>query len=436
MLKHLYWKWCCVSASLCVLTACQMARLAPAELTTVVGNGDDYAAVRGNDEITASRSEDGLTLVCAIREGNCYTQQPVRNGAPCECASSDGVRTGRGVNAPVGAFINLSSVVQIYFVTDRDRLPTGGVIQTFGTLRSDSFSYGSVQVSIPATHQTGFIEAPSSIVRIRFLEDPLKHVLLLKSTILTKENFLQQLQAQVGKSEKKEAFLFVHGFNTTFEQAALRTAQISFDLGFRGAPIFYSWPSKGSPTPLGYMADSQTIGWAKGNLRKFLEEFLLKTNADHVYLIAHSMGTQVLTETVTALLNTKPELRSKVKEIILAAPDIDASTFRRDIAPAMVRFGSPVTVYASSKDVALQLSHLASNYPRAGDAGSGLVLIDGIETIDASNVSLGFLGHSVFAESRDVLSDWRYIIEKGLRARDRSGLMQVSMPQPYWTFKK
>ncbi|MDO8051113.1 alpha/beta fold hydrolase [Janthinobacterium sp. SUN211] len=340
------------------------------------------------------------------------------------------------MDAPVGAVINLSSVVQVYFVTDRDRLPASGIIQTFGKLRSDSFSYGSVQVSIPATHQTGFIEAPSSLVHIRFLEDPLKHILLLKSTVLTKESFLQQIQNRVGESEKKEAFLFVHGFNTTFEQAALRSAQMSFDLGFRGAPIFYSWPSKGSPTPLGYVADSQTVDWAKGNLKIFLEEFLLKTNADRVYLIAHSMGTQALTDTVTTLLSARPELRSKVKEVILAAPDIDAGIFRRDIAPAMVRIGSPVTIYASSKDVALQLSHLASDYPRVGDSGSGLVLIDGIETIDASNVSLGFLGHSVFAESRDVLSDWRYIIEQGLRARERAGLMQVNMPRPYWTFRK
>jgi esterase/lipase superfamily enzyme len=112
------------------------------------------------------------------------------------------------------------------------------------------------------------------------------------------------------------------------------------------------------------MADSQTIEWAKGNFKVFLEDFLRTTNAERVYLIAHSMGTRALTDTVASLLVAKPELRDKVKEIILAAPDIDAGIYRRDIAPAMVQAGRPVTVYASSADKALQLSHRANDYLR------------------------------------------------------------------------
>jgi esterase/lipase superfamily enzyme len=52
--------------------------------------------------------------------------------------------------------------------------------------------------------------------------------------------------ARVNKSGKKSAFIFVHGYNVTFEDAARRTAQMSYDLSFDGAPVFYSWPSQGS----------------------------------------------------------------------------------------------------------------------------------------------------------------------------------------------
>ncbi len=391
--------------------------------------------VRAGLREAPSKSADGLPLVCSSAKGQCYMQQPLLAGSACECAHADGTISGKAGAAPSGA-VTLASVVEVYFATDRERTGSVGAIGRFGAGRSARMNYGMVQVSIPATHQTGFLESPSDVIRIQFLENPTKHVLLLKSTTLGKVDFLRQLKAKIAKSDKKEAFLFVHGFNTTFEQAALRSAQMSFDLGFRGAPVFYSWPSKGSSLPLGYMADSQTIEWAKSNLRNFVEEFLTTTDAQNVYLIGHSMGTRALTDTVASLLNARPELRAKVREIILAAPDIDADIFKRDIAPAMVRTGRPVTLYASSEDVALKLSHMANSFPRAGDSQAGLVLVNGIETIDASNVSVGFLGHSVFAEAREVLSDWRFIIDQGLRASQRTGLRQVKTSQPYWVFKK
>ena len=48
--------------------------------------------------------------------------------------------------------------------------------------------------------------------------------------------------------------VFIHGFNVPFEDAIYRTAQLAHDLDFDGAPILYSWPSRG--TMLGYVAAS------------------------------------------------------------------------------------------------------------------------------------------------------------------------------------
>ena len=41
----------------------------------------------------------------------------------------------------------------------------------------------------------------------------------------------------------KQVFVFVHGFNVSFENALRRTAQIAYDLNFDGAPFLFSWPS-------------------------------------------------------------------------------------------------------------------------------------------------------------------------------------------------
>jgi len=55
-----------------------------------------------------------------------------------------------------------------------------------------------------------------------------------------------KLRSALGSSETKSVLLFVHGFNTTFTDVALRTAQLAHDLSFRGLPLFFSWPSAGS----------------------------------------------------------------------------------------------------------------------------------------------------------------------------------------------
>ncbi|HEY8360578.1 MAG TPA: alpha/beta hydrolase, partial [Ramlibacter sp.] len=68
------------------------------------------------------------------------------------------------------------------------------------------------------------------------------------------------------------------------------------------------------------------------------------SDAPNVYLTAHSMGNRAQTRALVSLLAEKPTLRSRLKEeVILTAPDIDADVFRRDIAPALVKAGRPVT---------------------------------------------------------------------------------------------
>ncbi|MBG7606948.1 MAG: alpha/beta hydrolase [Verrucomicrobia bacterium] len=87
-----------------------------------------------------------------------------------------------------------------------------------------------------------------------------------------------------------------------------------------------------------------------------------------------------------------------IKEVILAAPDIDAKVFRKDIAPRLINGGSDTTIYSSSRDKALWASWLLHGFaPRAGQRVSGL---QGLESIDAGTIdtrTLG-LGHSYYAK--------------------------------------
>ncbi len=328
------------------------------------------------------------------------------------------------------------AVVRTFFATDRQSTGKSNENETFEGVRSPSpsITYGMCDVSIPHDHRIGELEAPS-IFRLEFREDPAKHVVVLKTVTAERDDFFTELSGRIKQSTEGSAFLFVHGYNVTFVDAARRTAQMAHDLNFDGAPVFYSWPSQGKTAA--YTVDEQNVEWAQTNLQTFLEDFFKQSDAKNIYLIAHSMGNRALTRAAIAFLTKNPDARMRLKEIILAAPDIDAEVFKRDIAPALASSGSPVTLYASSTDVALIASKKFHGYARAGDSGKALLFASGIETVDATGMDTGFLGHSYFADTRSVLGDIFELIKNGKKANDRFGLEAIDAPNGrYWKFKQ
>ena len=328
--------------------------------------------------------------------------------------------------------------MRVFFGTDRRSIPAPPrPSESFGRERSSVVTYGTCDVSIPRYHRIGRLESPS-LVRLELRENPEKHVILVAVRPLQQDDFFDQLRLRVLKSQKRNSLVFVHGFNVSFATAARRTAQISYDLGFDGAPAFFSWPSQEKLSKTGYMADGQSVEWAEPHLTQFLDDFLQRSGADHIYLIAHSMGNRGLVRALKALFAQKPASKGRISEVILTAPDIDAQVFRRDLVPSLVDAGLPVTLYASSKDRALAIArNYGGGYPRAGESGTDLVVVQGIETIDATDVDTDLIGHFYYAEERSVLSDVYSLVVNGERADHRFGLRGVDGPNGrYWAFKK
>lgn len=320
--------------------------------------------------------------------------------------------------------------VTVMFGTDRGRTPRGA---GFGGGRGTGISYGELAISIPQTHRTGEIEAPS-LWKLEFREDPRKHMVILDRTPLTRAAFLNRVKARAqAPGASGSSFVFVHGYNVAFDDAAKRTAQITYDLDYRGVPVFYSWPSQG--TLQGYTTDENNAQWSEANLKRFLMDFAQKIGAKDIYLIAHSMGNRVLTGALRQAFAEQPKLKGRFKEIILTAPDIDAEIFRRDIAPALAAGCDRITLYASDGDIALLASKKVHGYPRAGDTAEGIVVVPGIETIDASGLDTSFLEHSYFATAPPVISDIRRVLLDGLRAARRGLEPRTAGGGSYWKLK-
>ena len=301
----------------------------------------------------------------------------------------------------------------------------------YGSERGE-FELGTCEVSIPQNHKLAELEAPS-VFNFEINEDPTKHVVLLGIDRLEEGPFMDDLRETISTSQGEEAFVFVHGYNVTFENAARRTAQLAYDLDFKGAPIFYSWPSQGNL--LKYTVDEENVNWSVPHLKQFLRLIAEQSNAKRVHLIAHSMGNRALTSALKEMSYTDAKNGPIFNEVILTAPDVDADTFRRDLAPRIIKTAQRVTLYASSNDEALIASKKVHGSPRAGESGEAVVVVPGIDTIDVSQLDTSLLGHSYYGSNDTVLVDMAQLLLESKPPTLRSRLHAMTLNGlSYWAF--
>ena len=278
-------------------------------------------------------------------------------------------------------------------------------------------------------------------------------VSVVSTDLLERDRFYERIRETMWYAGSNDTFVFIHGFNNTFEDAAKRTAEIWYDVEFKGPPIMFSWPTRGGSFwrgVFGYFADSETVKWSVAHLKEFLLDLVDETSPDRlhadeparIHLIAHSMGSRALIRT---LMLVADELgrgdRPLFCDVILAAPDIDRDLFRDVIVVDLLRarLAEHYTLYASSSDTVIKTSQKLQVYPRAGNADDGLVAVhhDSFDTIDASAIQSGWLtlNHDYFITEPEVIRDLQQILCRGNRdpgAYGRSMRRRAEGPGEPW----
>lgn len=322
---------------------------------------------------------------------------------------------------------------RVYYATNRLR-----VGRTFGAKHNHgagAISYGSVVVSLPENRAVGEIPLPPWY-DFSAKKDAKKYVLLYPLKALSRKRFFEAVaDAAQNGTTKKPAFIYIHGYYNTFDDAARRTGQIAVDLSLPVVPVLFSWPSKGKI--IAYKSDETSAQASTGHLEAFLRDFAERSQADQIFIIAHSMGNLVATGALKSLLLKYPALSNRFTHIVLAAPDIDPVIFRKEIAPRFSSLKVPVTVYTSRRDRALLLSrhYNESENLRLGHPDSLSDAIDGIDLIDASTISTNFIGHDYIGSNRALLTDLSLMFTSGKRARERIPLIGKPRSKPTrWAF--
>lgn len=291
--------------------------------------------------------------------------------------------------------------------------------------RGTELHYGRTMVTIPKGHLTGSLGTQGRL----FAPDTRLFIGAGNIEFHSLDSFMKLAKSPAGAARTANddyLLVFIHGYNNSFEDAALRAAQLGYDLDVPpNSMMFFSWAArKRYPT---YTYDEATADASEIHLEAFLKTVRAAAAGRKVHIIAHSMGNRPLMR-VIARMQVPAGAGKPFGQIMLAAPDLDRDVFMH-YADNYLRVAERTTVYLSPFDFALRLSTSMHYYPRIGCGDKPQVQVKQIDSV-VSFVPEDFPSHTYVASTLPLLNDVRKLVLGGQPARQ--GGPWKSYPG-YWT---
>jgi len=273
--------------------------------------------------------------------------------------------------------------VPVFYVTDRN--PTVNVSQgaeilgyqakkpVYGPkrlLEQDTISglhSGVVEITVPikaGAKLTEWQKTGLPLTTCAALELPKVQQFAGDSALDLNKKFDKQLSEALAMCSRKEVFVFVHGFNNSFNVAALNAAKLSY---YSGCPvILYSWPS--AEKVYRYSLDECNNEWSQEHFNQFIEHMIgfKKSQNLKCNLVCHSMGNRLFIRGMQLYAGS-----ALFTDIYMVNPDFDAQTFVHYLVRCLPKNGLAQGVRGqfliSRKDKALSISEgIFGGYTRLG----------------------------------------------------------------------
>lgn len=306
---------------------------------------------------------------------------------------------------------------KVFVATTREDSEVVGAL--FSELRAAELGLAAVTVSVPPQHKVGELERPKSIP-----PNPRKEFAVIEPTIFeSKGGFVSALNHELRqrRAGDRDILFFVHGYNTTTSEAILRVGQFVEDSGFKGVPVLFTWASAGKFSRYVYDLNSALV--ARPQLLE-ATAIISQSIASEYHIFAHSMGGFLTMEAIVDAAQAGDfDQTGRLRNVVLASPDIDYDLFRSQIGQIDTTFDR-FFVLLSHDDYALRASRIiAGGVPRVGAADAEDLAQLGVNAIDLSEIhDQNSDSHSKFAGSPEVVQ----LLGLGLNKAPDLGASRVS----------
>jgi esterase/lipase superfamily enzyme len=318
---------------------------------------------------------------------------------------------------------------KLWYATNRTPVMAQGEVVDYSAKWDDkAVHYGSLYAEIPAD----YLEKQASMgFFARLFRTSEAKLRLTKPNSVSADTLAAEIRKEVMSQgqDDRHVLIYLHGFNTTYKEAAQRAASIGYQLKIP-TTAFFSWPSQGRL--LKYLTDKDMANLSEDSIADFILQVAEQSHATKVHLIAHSMGNYALLGAMY-----RPKMQQAIRnglrfgQIILAAPDVDTSYFKKD-AGVFTSIADRVSLYVSDGDEALRASKkIAPGQDRAG-LRPPVVIVKNIDTIDVSTTNLTALGHSFVSAEVAVLKDMHSLVMHNEAPQKRAFVVQKA---DYWELK-
>src|SRR6266851_1938782 len=128
----------------------------------------------------------------------------------------------------------------------------------------------------------------------------------------------------------RDVLIYVHGFNQTFETAALDAARLSDGIRFRGETMAFAWPSRAKLFDYGY--DRESAMWSRDALQQVFAGLMASPGVARIHVVAHSVGTMLTMEALRQIYARQGQAATdRIGAVIFASPDIDMDGFTSSV---------------------------------------------------------------------------------------------------------
>jgi esterase/lipase superfamily enzyme len=246
--------------------------------------------------------------------------------------------------------------MRYFFVTNRKKTGDDEVLENrFGNEREIDLKFGLYDTRVEPSVGLGMFINPSEWFQT-------EEIVIENLEALEQQAFVDQLRELVDASPRRSLLIVIHGFRERFPSALRKTSFVGHILDINTPVMVFDWPGDQGSSLRGYRSARNVAVESGAELAKTLELIVRDVQPDMLWLIANSMGGEVVAHAFSHLYQN-PEFADagiEFEDVVLTAPDVSHEEFDNQFKKEITSLTKNLTVYVSSNDRALVMSRLVN----------------------------------------------------------------------------